>query len=213
MQRSHAYAQTESLSGLRIAGTSAAIAVHALVLMVLFTPTTWTPPIVDAPPEPTVRPVDFVLKTVVVPDPPPPTIIRPTSKPPAQVTKPIAQAEPEVLSDSGPPIVVANTDRIDTGNVQPPSLPAADISADVAPIPPYPVAAVRDGVTGMVLLRISVDAQGRPVAGSIEKSSGSRLLDQSALKFVLARWHFNPALQNGVPVNATALVPISFSLD
>jgi len=68
-------------------------------------------------------------------------------------------------------------------------------------------------VTGMVLLRISVDAQGHPVAGSIEKSSGSRLLDQSALKFVLARWHFNPALQNGVPVNATALVPVSFSLD
>jgi len=58
-----------------------------------------------------------------------------------------------------------------------------------------------------------VTTQGRPVAGSIEKSSGSRLLDQAALKFVLARWHFHPALQGGVGVDAIALVPIEFSLD
>jgi len=47
MIHQHAHAPRLPLNGIRIAGTSAAIALHALVLMLLFTPATWAPPKVE----------------------------------------------------------------------------------------------------------------------------------------------------------------------
>jgi protein TonB len=97
--------------------------------------------------------------------------------------------------------------------------PPAEFSGPVeltileGPTPPYPVQAIRQGITGKVVLRIEVDANGRPVDGRIERSSGSRLLDQAALKFVLAKWRFVPAQSGGQAIASTALVPIDFSLD
>jgi protein TonB len=203
----------QRLSVARIAGTSAAIALHAIVLMLLFTPTTWAPPRVDAPPEtPWIPPVDIKIPQPqpIADDPKPkpeiPVISRPIAKPVA-AQQVIADANSNVQSI---PVDSRSTDIIDTGQA---ANVVAEISADVAPTPTYPPLALRDGTTGLVLLRIEVDATGRPVTGSIEKSSGSRLLDQAALKFVLARWHFNPALRAGTPVSAVALVPISFTLD
>jgi protein TonB len=42
--------------------------------------------------------------------------------------------------------------------------------------------AVQRGIEGTVMLRIHVDAGGKPIEVSIEKSSGSRILDEAALK-------------------------------
>ena len=89
----------------------------------------------------------------------------------------------------------------------------AQIRADVSPAPPYPAQALRRHVTGEVMLRVRVDAQGRPVSAVVETSSGSKLLDDAALKFVLARWHFIPATQDGGAIEAYALVPINFVID
>jgi len=86
------------------------------------------------------------------------------------------------------------------------------ITADVAPNPPYPAQAIQRRLAGEVVLRIRVDASGAPVEVTIETSSGSSLLDAAAAKFVKARWHFVPALQDGRPVEALALLPINFSL-
>jgi protein TonB len=200
------------LSGPRIAGTSAAVALHAIALMLLFTPTTWSPPEATATVEDLPTPVDFpVIKTVLIAPPPVAKPQTPVHK--AAVAKPVvAQAQP-VESNSGPQSTDSEILPSDFGNTETIDAPVAELSADVAPTPTYPLLALRAGTTGLVLLRIEVDASGHPVAGSIEKSSGSRLLDQAALKFVLARWHFNPAIRAGAPVQAVALVPISFTLD
>jgi protein TonB len=62
------------------------------------------------------------------------------------------------------------------------------------------------------MLRVHVDASGRPMEVSIEQSSGSRLLDEAALRHVKARWKFVPAQSNGQAVEAWGLVPIEFVL-
>jgi periplasmic protein TonB len=89
-----------------------------------------------------------------------------------------------------------------------PSQTSAPVAIDT-PAPRYPPEALRRGVSGEVLLRIEVDADGRPHAMDIVRSSGSRELDRAAL--VAARgWRFRPALRDGRPVAATVQVPIQF---
>jgi protein TonB len=213
MPASHAHPSRLELSGIRIAGTSAAIALHAAVLMMLFTPTQWQPPIPVPTVEPPISAVEIVpaehikilpLKPHVV-DHPKPAVNTPAKSAPTDVVAVTDDASTEVATAED------NTEVTVVPSFQPTL--TAELSADVAPAPPYPPMALREGITGQVLLRISVDNQGRPIDGRIEKSSGSRLLDQTALKYVLAHWHFNAAIQGGTATGAVALVPIVFTLD
>ena len=93
-----------------------------------------------------------------------------------------------------------------------PSPSFAQIRADLSPAPPYPAQAIARRLTGEVMLRVLVDETGKPVDVAVETSSGVRMLDDAALKFVLKRWHFVPATQDGRPIQAYALVPVSFVL-
>lgn len=216
MIRPYADLPRYDFSCIRIAGTSAAIALHAGVLMMLLVPTQWQPPqYVDKKDSPFI-PVEYpkIEKTEK-------PLIRPvvpatTAKPKTTTTTTTRHEQTSndaVTSTTGTEVLVV--DQGDHGEIgQKPLTPTlAELSADIAPAPPYPALAVREGTTGRVLLRIVVDAQGRPVEGRIEKSSGSRLLDKAALQFVLANWHFNPAMQAGVAIGAIALVPIEFTLE
>ena len=81
-----------------------------------------------------------------------------------------------------------------------------------APSPPYPVDAMRAGLQGVVMLQILVDTDGRPLEVSIHKSSGHRMLDEAARRFVLKRWTFTPAMKDGRAVQAIGIVPIDFNL-
>lgn len=77
--------------------------------------------------------------------------------------------------------------------------------------PDYPREARRQGIEGVVLLRVAIAADGSCSGVSIEKSSGSAALDAAALAAV-KRWKFEPALQEGVAVASELLVPIRFVL-
>jgi protein TonB len=157
---------------------------------------------------------------IVVPDyktvpplPLPPRPLAPTPPAPSRSPAPVPQTA--ALDRTPAPIDPYLAPTRDQDELAPPSDPPAlpsfaQISADVAPPPPYPLAALRRHIGGVVMLRLRVDASGRPLAATIETSSGSKLLDEAALKFVLARWHFVPATQDGHAVEAEALVPISF---
>jgi protein TonB len=79
------------------------------------------------------------------------------------------------------------------------------------PSPAYPGVARRRGIEGQVLLRVAVDAAGRPTAVSLARSSGSALLDEAA-RDAVARWSFVPARVGGMPVAAEVDVPITFRL-
>jgi periplasmic protein TonB len=81
-----------------------------------------------------------------------------------------------------------------------------------APPPPYPRAAIRQGLTGTVWLLVRVDAEGRPVEVTVERGSGHRVLDDAARRQVLQHWRFQPALVDGQAVPAWGRIPIDFSL-
>ena len=88
----------------------------------------------------------------------------------------------------------------------------ATIAYETATPPTYPTQALRAGVEGTVLLKVLVDAGGKPVQVAIERSSGSRTLDEAARRHVLAAWRFHPAMREGRAIEAWALVPVQFNL-
>lgn len=80
------------------------------------------------------------------------------------------------------------------------------------PAPGYPSQALRRRIEGEVLLRVEVDARGRPARVRVERGSGARQLDAAAVSAV-RRWRFEPALQGGEPVRSSVLIPIVFRLE
>lgn len=97
---------------------------------------------------------------------------------------------------------------------RPPAPPsgATPVTAPVAvetPAPRYPRSALRSGVSGEVLLRVTVDTRGLPADIDVVQSSGSRELDRAAT-VAARRWRFQPALREGVPVEGVVNVPILF---
>lgn len=85
-------------------------------------------------------------------------------------------------------------------------------AADRARMPPpsYPRAALREGLSGRVVLLVDVDADGVPSAARVERSEPAGAFDESALAAV-KRWRFQPAMKDGRPVAGRVRVPIDFS--
>jgi periplasmic protein TonB len=81
------------------------------------------------------------------------------------------------------------------------------------PKPPYPLAARRLGVEGVVLLDVLVRPDGSPAEVRVRTSSGSALLDDSAVETVRSHWRFIPARRGNVPVESRVSFPIRFKLD
>lgn len=79
------------------------------------------------------------------------------------------------------------------------------------PPPVYPDVARRRGWEGRVVLRVVVDVTGAPSDIAIGRTSGFRLLDESAIAAV-QRWRFEPARLAGIPVVAAVEVPVAFRL-
>lgn len=86
-----------------------------------------------------------------------------------------------------------------------------DLGSSATPLPPYPWSARRRGREGRVVIRLDVDHLGRPVAVAVAESSGEPALDHAACD-TLWQWRLQPALQDGVAVKGTLLVPIRFEL-
>lgn len=82
--------------------------------------------------------------------------------------------------------------------------------AGQSPPPTYPPAALRRGESGSVVLRVEVDATGRPYGVALVQRSGSRDLDRAATEAV-RRWKFTPAMSNGQAVPGTIEVPFDFT--
>lgn len=197
----------------RIAATSVAIAVHVVVLMMLMLP-------VQLASKPAAVETPMVVTEI-------PIIERPTPPPlpPTPVTRHLDHPRPDPVPVQVPvenTTPTANDPYVESVTTDPPpdtsfneieAQPSfAQIRASLAPIPPYPAQALRMRQSGLVMLKLLVDEQGKAIEGSIQASSGSRVLDEAALKFVLKRWRFMPAQQDGRSVQAWALVPISFEL-
>lgn len=171
-------------------------------------------------------PIDLTLTTPRPVDPPP---LAPPAVPPLLAAPTIVVPLPEVRSAAPPaPSVTATTTQAD------PPVPrgamgatpglAAPGSADAAPrtrkavvtegcMPPaYPARAAREGATGTVTLALLVGVDGKVGASRIERSSGSRELDQAA-QAALSLCRFKPAMQGDVPEAGWALIAFDWKLD
>lgn len=77
--------------------------------------------------------------------------------------------------------------------------------------PKYPPQAVREHHTGKVVLKVLIGVDGSPKDVTVEKSSGYRELDQSAVA-AAKTWMFNPGRRDGQPYEGYALIPVDFNL-
>lgn len=204
----------------RIAALAAAIAVHAIALLMLLMPMA-APPIkpvaLDAPKDPIFQ----IYEKKVLPDPVPVIEERkivPEKKPDViqkriDVVTPVVDT-PVIVEGGSEPVIEQS--MVDTGAITSPALggplPSATLEYVRATSPRYPINELRNGVQGTVLLRVLVDVDGTPVSVTVESSSGNRNLDKAALQHVLKTWRFKPAMQDGQAVQAYGLVPIAFSL-
>ena len=215
MSHAEATLPREHLDAKRIAATSGAIAVHLAVLMMLMMPAAM-PSQVE---EETTTVVSF--KDPPKPQPKPIPIERPKPVPiQPQEQKRAEPVRQEVLAN-----VEDDSSALDTkfeGDPPPPTdfregsvgtEPSMQtLAVLVGPAPPYPRPAIARHLEGTVLLRIHVDASGKPIEVLVEQSSGSRILDEAAAAFVRKRWSFVPAQQGGQAVEAWGLLPVEFAL-
>jgi periplasmic protein TonB len=80
------------------------------------------------------------------------------------------------------------------------------------PRPPYPALSRRLGEQGRVLVRVLIEADGRPSKVELQESSGYDRLDQTALQTVM-RWRYVPGKRGDEPEAMWFSVPIQFVLE
>ena len=133
----------------------------------------------------------------------------------AATPRPVETASSEIVSDTGFEYVptsseaLGDTETVDIGSAGP---TAMQLEYKLAPAPGYPRRALKQRLTGTVLLQVLVGIDGRPLEVSVMQSSGHRELDDAARTQVLRRWSFQPATRNGQAVQAIGMVPIEFAL-
>jgi len=148
-----------------------------------------------APPQLFVPPPEVV--TAAAPDPAPllaatsepsprplaPSVPAPTAAPPAQAAAPAGSIRSAVFAD-----------------------------ANACALPAYPARALRNGDSGTTTLALLVGVDGRVRSARIERSSGSRELDQAAIH-ALSLCAFKPAMNDGVPEAGWARLAYVWALD
>lgn len=77
--------------------------------------------------------------------------------------------------------------------------------------PAYPERARREGKKGRVLVRVTLDAQGKITSVAVEASSGHEILDRAATDAV-KQWRFTPARAGDQPIERWLTLPIEFNL-
>jgi protein TonB len=136
--------------------------------------------------------------------------------PPEYVPPPVnvvyaLQPPPELTfeNDAITPLEVT-TVATDTPQVQMAAPPMVEeIEYVRAPAPRYPPESQRGRERGTVLLRVLVDALGRPAQIQVERSSGYSRLDAAA-RIAVEKALFRPHEVNGIAQPAQVLIPIEF---
>jgi len=77
--------------------------------------------------------------------------------------------------------------------------------------PTYPPEALARGIEGKVMVQVRIAADGSVLDTQVHQSSGSKILDESALKDVRGM-KFYPAYQGTTGMEATVLYPINYSI-
>ena len=130
------------------------------------------------------------------PPPPPPRLAIP---PPPYIPPPEVQVQAPV---SAPTITAVTTEPVRTPPV---------VNARLCDEPPYPAASLRANETGIVRLRFLVGVDGKVLDSKVERSSGSRRLDEAA-RAGLSLCRFRPGMVNGKPEQAWGRIEYEWKL-
>jgi len=131
---------------------------------------------------------------------------------PVVAATPIDEPRAAAITAEAAPATAAHAPRVTEG--VPPAASREPAAATAAPVklgprldaswsgnapPPYPAMARRMGEEGEVRLDVHVGTDGSVIEVRLKKSSGSQLLDQTAIDTV-KKWRFKPATVDGRPV-------------
>lgn len=154
----------------------------------------------SAPPSPVHTPRMREPLAVVIPVPE----IAIEAPPPAETIS-ARPAPPAVV----PAVAVTAVATASSAGIEPPRFDMAYLRN---PPPAYPPLSRRMKEEGRVMLRVRVSARGEARDVLVGTSSGFERLDRAAVEAV-RQWRFVPAQNGAEPVEAWALVPISFRLE
>jgi protein TonB len=107
---------------------------------------------------------------------------------------------------------------VDTaGSLQRLSISVGGSDRDVIPLvriePEYPMRAAQRGIEGWVLVQFTITPAGAVEDATVIDSQPAKTFDAAVLKAV-ARWKYNPKVEEGVPVERRGIrVLLSFKLD
>jgi len=159
------------------------------------------PPPVPQPVKPRPTPAPLIA-AAPVPAPQPPSFVAPA---PELAPAPVAAVAPAPPAPPAPVVAAA----------QPPApkqVPASALRYLVEPRTSVPVMSRRLGESGIVVLRVIVDAKGLLKEASIKKSSGFARLDQQALQDIRSA-RFVPQTENGQPIEVESSAAFSYELN
>lgn len=161
--------------------------------------------------------------TIAIAPPPPPVI------PPKQIPQKIARvATPKIapsvpIVNNAPVDSTPSPDAVQVATAAPPAPTPAPAAPEPVteprgfagylnnPAPTYPPSALLKGIQGHVILNVHVLASGHAEEVTVFKTSGQRILDDSAIKTVTA-WLFEPAKRGSNPIDGWVKVPINFKI-
>jgi TonB family protein len=75
----------------------------------------------------------------------------------------------------------------------------------------YPVEAREKGETGKAYIRLIIDTNGKVISPRILKSSGSKSINEEALRVVKSMPRWTPGIENGNKVNVYITLPVGFN--
>jgi periplasmic protein TonB len=175
-----------------------------LTVSVIQPETTKAQPVTPARPKPVLNPP--AAKPVATPQ---PTLVAKAEAHSDVPATPAVKETPPPVAESKEPAPPAAAPAV--AAAAPLVEPRFDADYLQNPQPYYPMASRRLQEEGKVLLRVFVEANGRPNSVEIKTSSGYARLDSAASEAV-RQWKFVPARRGVEAVGAWVLVPITFSL-
>lgn len=175
-----------------------------------------------------------MLPTVTKPEPTPP---EPEPKPePKPVPKPVPKPEPKPVPKPKPvPQPKPKPEPRPEPHPAPKPVPELPAKVDPKPQPqvarnsapkrietpsfktrpspiPYPSQARRRGLEGTVVVEVWLDEEGQQTKRLLARSSGVKVLDQTALK-AIAKWRFSAYTEGGRALAHRVQIPVRFKLD
>ena len=148
-------------------------------------------------------------KPYIVPSAPEPAPPAPEPAPPAPEPAPPAPEPAPPAAKTVPPAPKSEPEK--PARAAPAEVQVEGVAYLNKVEPEYPEADREEGNQGRCVIRVLINAKGRVESATIQKSSGSRSLDQAALK-AAKRTTFLPYREDGEPVAVYTRIPYEFTL-